>query len=100
MKSFIRQLNYLDKMKNCLVIGGAYRTFSTTYEGIKKFAQKNDLDIFCHLWSNDHREISHVQEVLSPKSFIAEPQTDALIAKFCEIEDRIKKKNSKTFNIS
>jgi hypothetical protein len=83
-----------NRLKSCLVLGGEYRLFDTSGGSIRKFADINQLDIYCHLWSTDPKEIDNVKEVLQPKRMLAE---NPLHYKpiFLGIEERIKSKNPK-----
>jgi hypothetical protein len=84
-------------MKNCLVIGGEYRTFDSTYQGIAAFAKENDLDVYCHLWSNDKEEIENVKERLNPTRFSYDDHS-LYKDSFLEIEEQIKTVNPKNKN--
>lgn len=81
-------------MKNCLVIAGEYRTFDQTCESIAKFIELNDLDVYCHLWTDNDSEVTAVKERLNPKS-ISSDSPAMFQETFREIESRIKQKNPK-----
>ncbi len=53
-------------MKNCIVLSGQYRTFDQTWENIKRFIDLNQLDVYCHLWSDSQDEFNNVIERLNP----------------------------------
>jgi hypothetical protein len=53
-------------MKNCIVLSGQYRTFDQTWENIKKFIDLNQLDVYCHLWSDSQEEFNNVIDRLNP----------------------------------
>lgn len=84
-------------MKNCIVLSGQYRTFDQTWENIKKFIDLNHLDVYCHLWSTDEREIQNVQERLQPIKFLHEDYK-TYIDEFDGIDERVRLKNPKKPN--
>lgn len=84
-------------MKNCIVLSGQYRTFDQTWENIKKFIDLNHLDVYCHLWSTDEREIQNVQERLQPIKFLHEDYK-TYIDEFDGIDERVRLKNPKAPN--
>jgi hypothetical protein len=53
-------------MKNCIVLSGQYRTFDQTWENIKRFIDLNQLDVYCHLWSDSQEEFNNVIDRLNP----------------------------------
>lgn len=79
-------------MKNCLVLAGEFRTFEKTADSLAKFIKLHNLDVYCHLWTNDESECDKIISILNPKQIIYE-QPDNL--EFLNIERRIKKKNLK-----
>ena len=82
-------------MKQALVLSGQYRSFATTCNNIRKFAELNDMDVYLHLWSKDPKEIQHVYETLQPKG-AAVDNPDIWLPLFYDLERRIKTKNPKS----
>lgn len=85
-------------MKNCIVLSGQYRTFDQTRENIKNFIEINDLDVYCHLWSTDVKEVDSVVDHLKPIKYLAEDWTKYQ-GKFNAIERNILLKNPKPLSI-
>ena len=81
-------------MKNCIVLSGQYRSFDTTYKNIVEFIELNDLDVYCHLWTDDIDERRLVLERLKPKKYLFE-KTNEYTELFQEMENRIKASNPK-----
>lgn len=81
-------------MKKCIVLSGQYRTFDKTKENIKKFIEINDLDVYCHLWSMDVKEIDDVKYSLNPRAILCE-DFKKYENTFNEIESRIRSSNPK-----
>jgi hypothetical protein len=81
-------------MKNCIVLSGQYRSFDTTYKNIVKFIELNDLDVYCHLWTDDIDERRLVLERLKPKKYLFE-KTNGYTEIFQEMENRIRTNNPK-----
>jgi hypothetical protein len=59
-------------MKNCIVLSGQYRTFDQTWENIKRFIDLNQLDVYCHLWSDSKEEFDNIVDRLKPVRIKAE----------------------------
>ena len=53
-------------MKKCIVLSGQYRTFDQTCQNLQKFIEINELDVYCHLWSDSEDEFNNVEEKLKP----------------------------------
>jgi hypothetical protein len=81
-------------MKSCIVISGQYRTFDQTWQGIKEFIDLNELDVYCHIWSDDTQEIENVKARLKPKAILSHNQKD-YEDEFLAIEQRIRTVNPK-----
>jgi hypothetical protein len=81
-------------MKKCIVLSGQYRTFEKTKENIKKFIDINDLDVYCHIWSMDAKEIDDVKYTLSPRAIICE-DFKKYENQFADIESRVRSSNPK-----
>ena len=81
-------------MKKCIVLSGQYRSFDQTAENIVKFINLNELDVFCHLWTDDIDERRIVIERLRPKKYLFE-KSDAHTEVFNEMETRIRRNNPK-----
>lgn len=81
-------------MKNCIVLSGQYRSFDRTFDSIKQFVESNNLDVYCHLWSTDQREIDNVNDKLNPKQFVSHDFSEYSDL-FESIESRILKNNPK-----
>jgi hypothetical protein len=81
-------------MKNCIVLSGQYRSFDRTCDSIKQFIETNDLDVYCHLWSTDQREIDNINDKLNPKQFVFHDFSEYSEI-FESIESRILKNNPK-----
>lgn len=84
-------------MKSCIVLSGQYRTFDQTWKGIKEFIDLNNLDVYCHLWSDKPQEIENVKMRLKPKAILAH-DPDNYNLTFDEIEHRIRISNPKRPN--
>ena len=84
-------------MKKCMVLSGQYRTFDKTKENIKKFIDANELDVYCHLWSLDPKEIDEVKYTLSPRAILCE-DWEKYKETFEDIENRAKSANPKLPN--
>lgn len=63
-------------MKNCIIFSGQYRTFDKTKENLKQFVELNNLDVYCHLWSTNKKEIGLIEEFLQPKKILVEDFDD------------------------
>jgi hypothetical protein len=81
-------------MKDCIVLSGHFRTFEKTKENIKKFIEINELDVYCHLWVTDPKEIEIIQEELRPVEFIHN-STEDYEWSFKEMQNRIFENNPK-----
>lgn len=81
-------------MKNCIVLSGQYRTFDQTWENIKTYIDANEMDVYCHLWSTDEREIQNVRERLNPTKLLVEDFSQYENA-FLDIEKRVHAANPK-----
>lgn len=81
-------------MKKCIVLSGQYRTFDKTRERIKKFIEINDLDVYCHLWSLNPKEIDDIKYSLKPKSMLCE-DWEKYKEEFENIESRVRQANPK-----
>lgn len=81
-------------MKKCIVLSGQYRTFDKTKENIKKFIDANELDVYCHLWSMNPKEIDAVKYALTPKAIFCE-DWEKYKDTFDDIESRVKSFNPK-----
>ena len=81
-------------MKKCMIISGQYRTFDKTKENIKKFIDANELDVYCHLWSINPKEIDNVKYSLSPKAIFCE-NWEKYKTEFEDMEKRIRSANPK-----
>jgi hypothetical protein len=46
----------LDKMRNCIVFSGQFRTLRDTLPSIKEFISVNALDVYCQLWGDNPDE--------------------------------------------
>ena len=77
-----------------MILSGQYRTFDQTWENIKKLIDLNQLDVYCHLWSTNEREISNVWERLKPKRFTHDNFYD-FEPGFVAIEERVRLANPK-----
>jgi hypothetical protein len=77
--------------KNCIIVTGQYRTFSKTKENLKNFIEHNNLDVYCHLWSNSESEIQDVIDTLKPTKIIVE-DFYLFEPSFIDTEKRIKEK--------
>jgi hypothetical protein len=80
-----------------MVISGHYRTFDQTWKNIKEFINTNDLDVYCHLWSDNdpdknREQLHNVRDRLNPKRILQEPQDMNM---FLPIEERVKSINPK-----
>lgn len=84
-------------MKNCIVLSGQYRTFDQTWKGIKNFIDENDLDVYCHLWSDSKEEFDNVVERLKPVRIKAQ-NFELFKDQFEEMEKRIRDTNPKNPN--
>jgi hypothetical protein len=84
-------------MKNCIVLSGQYRTFDQTWENIKRFIDINQLDVYCHLWSNSKEEFNNVVDRLKPVRIKAE-NYELHKEEFEEMEKRIRQANPKNAN--
>jgi hypothetical protein len=81
-------------MKNCIVLSGQYRTFDQTAENIVQFIKLNNLDVYCHLWTDNIDEKRLVTEKLKPEKYLFEkPNSHTQI--FEEMETRIRTNNPK-----
>ena len=80
-----------------MVLSGQYRTFDKTKENIKKFIDANELDVYCHLWSLDQKEIDEVKYTLSPRAILCE-DWEKYKETFEDIENRAKSANPKLPN--
>ena len=85
-------------MKNCIVLSGEYRSFPKTKENLKRFIDKNELDVYCHIWSTNQEEIDDIKQSLNPKIILAEDY-EQYKKNFDKIEKNIKKKNPKNSTI-
>lgn len=83
-----------NKIKNCLVLSGEYRSFEKTCDSILNFAKLNNLDVYCHVWTDDVNQVEKIKEKLDPKGIIHEKIED-YVNHFYDIEKRIKQKNPK-----
>jgi hypothetical protein len=81
-------------MKKCIILSGQYRTFEKTKENIKKFIDINDMDVYCHIWSMDAREIDDVKHTLVPRAILCE-DFKKYEDQFNKIESRIRSTNPK-----
>lgn len=81
-------------MRSCIVFSGQYRTFDQTSEKIRRFIDINNLDVYCHLWSTDQREIDNVTDRLTPKKILSEDNS-LFVGEFDRIERDILSKNPK-----
>lgn len=81
-------------MKKCIVLSGQYRTFDKTRENIKKFIEMNDLDVYCHLWSTNAKEIDDIKYSLKPRAILCEAHEKYKV-QFDEMESRIRASNPK-----
>jgi hypothetical protein len=81
-------------MNNCIILSGQYRTFERTKENIKAFIDLNALDVYCHLWSNDEKEVNDIKETLQPKNILVE-EYSYYEEYFKSIEYSIRKTNPK-----
>ncbi|MFM2009853.1 MAG: hypothetical protein RLZZ479_243 [Bacteroidota bacterium] len=77
-------------MKNCLILAGEFRTFEKTADTIVNFINANNLDVYCHLWSNNEKEYQKIVDTLKPKQIKCKNLNDN--SEFLNIEARIKKK--------
>lgn len=84
-------------MKNCIVLSGQYRTFDQTWEGIKAFIDANNLDVYCHLWSDSTEEFDSVVERLKPVRIKAQ-NFELFKDQFEEMEKRIRLAHPKNPN--
>jgi hypothetical protein len=89
-------------MKKCIVLSGQYRTFDQTCDNIQKFVEANDLDVYCHLWTDEDDEVSKYQfdkivEKLNPKR-ILQQSAELFDDKFKQIERNILESNPKNPN--
>ena len=84
-------------MRKCIVLSGQYRTFDQTWKNIKELIDKNNLDVYCHLWSTDQQEIKNVIDRLKPMGFLAEDYSKYSDI-FDNIEQRIRSINPKGVN--
>ena len=81
-------------MKNCLVLAGEYRTFDKTADSIAQFAEINELDVYCHIWTESSEEVENIINKLKPAAIRS--QSAAKHKKeFLSIEKRIREKNPK-----
>jgi hypothetical protein len=81
-------------MKNCIVLSGQYRTFDQTWKGIKEFIDLNNLDVYCHLWTDNLEEVKNVADRLNPiKIDFSNPKNYE--NQFNEIEHRIRLAHTK-----
>jgi hypothetical protein len=81
-------------MKNCIVLSGQYRTFDQTWKGIKEFIDLNNLDVYCHLWTDNLEEVKNVADRLEPvKIDFSNPKNYE--NQFNEIEHRIRLAHTK-----
>lgn len=81
-------------MKSCIVLSGQYRTFDKTWKGIKEFIDLNNLDVYCHLWSDDVQEIENIKTRLKPKAILAHDPKN-YESEFNQIEQRIRQAHIK-----
>lgn len=81
-------------MKNCIIFSGQYRTFDDTQDNLKQFIDLNELDVYCHLWSTEEKEINSIKEVLKPKKMFVE-DFDEYKQYFKSIESSIRFSNPK-----
>ncbi len=84
-------------MKKCIVLSGQYRTFDQTCENLQKFIEINELDVYCHLWSDSKEEFNNIQEKLKPVKIKLE-NPEIYKEKFEEMEKRIRLANPKNPN--
>ena len=77
-----------------MVMSGQYRTFDQTWHNIKKLIDLNDIDVYCHLWSNDPKEKDNIQNRLKPKLLIS-ANPEWRVRQFEAMEQRIFEKNPK-----
>jgi hypothetical protein len=81
-------------MKSCIVLSGQYRTFDQTWKGIKEFIDLNNLDVYCHLWTDNLEEVKNVADRLNPiKIDFSNPKSYE--NQFNEIEHRIRLAHTK-----
>jgi|APGre2960657423_1045063.scaffolds.fasta_scaffold01903_4 diadenosine tetraphosphate (Ap4A) HIT family hydrolase len=85
-------------MKNCIVLSGHYRNFDQTGDDIKQFIEINDMDVYCHLWSDEleretSRQVNNITKKLKPVSILVEEPKD-----FSDIETYVRKINPKEHN--
>lgn len=86
--------------RQCIVFSGQYRTFDQTWPALCEFIKHNNLDVYCHLWTDDDEEESQRQynmvvEKLKPKRIVHEKLTPQLQSLFDGIEHRIRFNNPK-----
>ena len=81
-------------MRSCIVFSGQYRTFDQTSDNICRFIDINNLDVYCHLWSTDQREIDTVTDRLTPKKILVQDNS-LFVDEFEKIEQGILSKNPK-----
>lgn len=81
-------------MKNCIIFSGQYRTFDKTKYNLRKFIEKNSLDVFCHLWSTNQDEVKEIIEFLNPQKILVEDY-DEYKQYFESIESSIRCNNPK-----
>jgi len=84
-------------MKKCIVLSGQYRTFDQTCQNLQKFIEINELDVYCHLWSDSEDEFNNVEEKLKPVKIKLE-NPEIYKEKFEEMEKRIRLANPKNPN--
>lgn len=82
-------------MKKCIVLSGQYRTFDKTRDRLKKFIEINDLDVYCHLWSMNPKEIDDIKYSLKPKAILCE-EWENYKEEFQNMESRIRQANPKS----
>jgi hypothetical protein len=85
-------------MKNCIVLSGQYRTFDKTWENIREFIDINNLDVYCHMWSTNVKEVDNIVERLQPVKYLVEDWTK-YVSIFNEIERNVSLKNPKPISI-
>ena len=81
-------------MKSCIVLSGQYRTFDQTWKGIKKFIDINNLDVYCHIWTDNLEEVNNIIERLNPVQ-ISFDNPKVYENQFMEMEQRIRTVNPK-----
>jgi hypothetical protein len=84
----------LDKMKNCIVLSGEFRSFRDTVESITSFINTNELDVYCFLWGDNPDEKRYVLNKLKPVNYRFEKYS-AHKDIFEQIETRVRSINPK-----